>query len=177
MKNSILVLALLLLAVAPAAVNAFSPALPSATKINIAAVSRTATLLRSSNNNNNDNEDFPQGQSEEYQGDVDWDAEWKKVVAKESTSSNSGNRSSERPGKDFYKSETEIAAIRAANKAQTKVQEMSSKLPSVPSMNMQSMTGDWRFWIGILALISIGSAVLSAPPNYVPISGGDSYYI
>ena len=35
---------------------------------------------------------------------VDWDAEWKKVVQKK-------ENKIERPGKDFYKSEAEIAAI------------------------------------------------------------------
>ncbi|CAB9511035.1 expressed unknown protein [Seminavis robusta] len=102
---------------------------------------------------------------------VDWDAEWKKVMEKEKA-----GEPIERPGKDFYKSEAEITAIRAANKASTEVQKISSKVPSPPSMS--SLTGDWRFWIGILALISIGSAVLSAQgPSYTPIAGGDSYYI
>ena len=43
---------------------------------------------------------------------VTWigDAEWKKVVESKAKK--------ERPGKDFYKSDAEIAAIKAANKAQ-----------------------------------------------------------
>lgn len=84
-------------------------------------------------------DDFPRNDKDEYTGDVDWDAEWKKVVESEKTST-----TSTRPGKDFYKSEAEIAAIRAANKAKVEVVKMSDKLPSPPSMNMQSLTGDWK---------------------------------
>jgi hypothetical protein len=44
-------------------------------------------------------------QSVDYTGSVDWDAEWKKVVK------NQDRIARDRPGKDFYKSEAEIAAI------------------------------------------------------------------
>jgi hypothetical protein len=44
--------------------------------------------------------------SVEYTGSVDWDAEWKKVMKNKDSIS-----SMDRPGKDFYKSEAEIAAI------------------------------------------------------------------
>lgn len=85
-----------------------------------------------------DDELFPKEEYGEYTGDVDWDAEWKKVMAKQ------GEPSEERPGKDFYKSEAEIAAIRAANKAQNEIQKVQSKMPSPPSMDIPSLTGDWR---------------------------------
>lgn len=85
-------------------------------------------------------DDFPlEEMADEYTGNVDWDAEWKKVVQKEKA-----GVPIERPGKDFYKSDVELAAIRAANKATTKVQEIQKKLPSPPSMNMSSLTGDWK---------------------------------
>jgi hypothetical protein len=50
--------------------------------------------------------DFPpEEETAEYKGTVDWDAEWKKVV------NNGGTTKADRPGKEFYKSEAEIAAI------------------------------------------------------------------
>jgi hypothetical protein len=50
--------------------------------------------------------DFPPDEeTAEYKGTVDWDAEWKKVVK------NGGTTRADRPGKEFYKSEAEIAAI------------------------------------------------------------------
>ena len=51
--------------------------------------------------------DFPPEEetAEAYTGSVDWDAEWKKVVK------NGGVARGDRPGKEFYKSEAEIAAI------------------------------------------------------------------
>jgi hypothetical protein len=47
----------------------------------------------------------PEESSVDYTGSVDWDAEWKKVVR------NKDKTSQGRPGKDFYKSDAEIAAI------------------------------------------------------------------
>jgi hypothetical protein len=44
--------------------------------------------------------------SKDYTGSVDWDAEWKKVVKNQDAMN-----TRDRPGKDFYKSEAEIAAI------------------------------------------------------------------
>ena len=99
-------------------------------------LSRTVSTLHSTRGD----DDFPREEKEEYTGDVDWDAEWKKVMEAE----RSGKKVVERPGKDFYKSDAEIAAIRAANKAKAEVQKISSNIPSAPSMNMQSLTGDWK---------------------------------
>ena len=95
----------------------------------------------SSSNNDNDNENNKRRQSEEnveYTGSIDWDSEWKKVVQNK-------NQPGERPGKDFYKSEAEIAAIKAANKAaeQAKSVTDSINLPSVPT-SFDSVKGDWR---------------------------------
>jgi hypothetical protein len=53
------------------------------------------------------NEDFIplEEMDAEYSGSVDWDAEWKKVVK------NKDAILEKAPGKDFYKSDAEIAAI------------------------------------------------------------------
>jgi hypothetical protein len=83
----------------------------------------------------NDFKDFEGDMSEEYKGSVDWDGEWKKVIENK-------NQPMERPGKDFYKSEAEIAAIKAANRAQEQLAKTASSIPSVPSFD--SLKGDWR---------------------------------
>lgn len=116
--------------------------------------------------------DFPPEEAEEYTGTVDWDAEWKKVVASEGKTTDG----SARPGKDFYKSEAEIAAIKAANKVAEGAVEASSRV--VNSMpDIRSLSGDWKFWIGILAVVSVGLSLLSAPPaEMIPPSDG-SYFI
>jgi hypothetical protein len=121
-------------------------------------------------------EGFPGGADAEYKGDIDWDGEWKKVVknqanVKSGGGSSSGNSNSsnkagqDRPGKDFYKSDAEIAAIRAANKATERVNKVVSsaniKLPtSLPSI--RSLQGDWKFWLGVLAILSVGISLVSA---------------
>ncbi|MGK3745001.1 MAG: hypothetical protein ACI8RD_012139 [Bacillariaceae sp.] len=120
-------------------------------------------------------DDIPSDDSTEYTGSVDWDAEWKKVVDNEGQLKTSGK---DRPGKDFYKSEAEITAIKAANKATEKITDVSSTVSnSLP--DIRSLSGDWRFWIGILALVSIGFSVLTAPSGNISPSGlnGDSFYI
>jgi hypothetical protein len=77
---------------------------------------RRATIIRSSlgplslaikrDDGSSVNSDFPpEEETAEYKGTVDWDAEWKKVVK------NGGTTKADRPGKEFYKSEAEIAAI------------------------------------------------------------------
>lgn len=110
--------------------------------------------------------DFPSDDS--YKGDIDWDSEWKKVVANK-------DQPIERPGKDFYKSKAEISAIKAANKASEKVVEAASSIPSLPSFD--SIKGDWKFWIGVLAIVSVGFSLLSASGQQQVYSGGDSFYI
>jgi hypothetical protein len=108
---------------------------------------------------------------------IDWDKEWKNVMAQKS-------RNQERPGKDFYKSEAEIAAIRAANEAQRKLldvaktvdRKVSFELPS----NFKSVQSDSKFWISVLVALSFGAAIITAvtstPPAYEP-SGDSSYFI
>jgi hypothetical protein len=103
-------------------------------------------------NNNNNNEsgsssssssggDVPAPPPEEmliepqYESKIDWDAEWKKVKKNQ-------GQPSERPGKNFYKSEAELAAIRAANRAASELNKKASFLSSVPSFD--SLKGDWK---------------------------------
>lgn len=62
----------------------------------------------------NSSSDFPPEEETtagEYKGSVDWDAEWKKVVQRGGTAATASGEKIDRPGKEFYKSEAEIAAI------------------------------------------------------------------
>lgn len=92
---------------------------------------------------------------DQYEGSVDWDAEWQKVVKDQ-------DQPSKRPGE--YKTQVEIAAIKATNKVAKNVfdasQEVKSNLPKAPSI--RSLQGDWRFWIGILVIVSFGLSLLTA---------------
>lgn len=136
--------------------------------------SRSATVLLLAVKGSDDGySDLPPEESTEYTGSVDWDAEWKKVVASEGKV----GVGKERPGQGYYKSEAEIQAIKAANAATEKITEAGSSVTnSLP--DFRSLSGDWRFWIAILAFVSVGLSLLTAPQNVVS-SGlqGDSYYI
>jgi len=113
----------------------------------------TSTTLFSQNNNNNEDE-F--GVGPKYDGDIDWDSEWKKVVENQ-------DQPETRPGKDFYKNDVEKALGKTAKAAQEQI----SKIPNVkvempkPRVPM-SLTGDAKLWLGIIAILSIGSAVIGA---------------
>lgn len=104
---------------------------------------------------------------EKYEGSVDWDAEWKKVVENR-------DQPSQRPG--TYKSPVEISVIKATNKVAKNVfdasKDMKSNLPSVPSF--RSLQGDWRFWIGMLLIVSFGLSILSVTSS---TSASESFYI
>lgn len=119
-----------------------------------------------------ENDDFPPDESTEYSGNVDWDAEWKKVVEKDGKL----DSGAERPGKDFYKSEAEIAAIKAANTATKKVTEAGSSVADTLP-DIRSLSGDWRFWIAILALVSVGLSLLSAPAEITAGLSEDAFYV
>lgn len=117
-------------------------------------------------------EDFPE--PDETASSVDWDAEWKKVMEKERV-----GIKKERPGKDFYKNEAQIAAIRTANKATGKLNEAAEDF-NVSLPTWRSLKGDWKFWISALALISVGSSLIAAGGSEVYSSAGgghESYYI
>lgn len=67
---------------------------------------------------------------------IDWDSEWKKVVREQET-----GKSAERPD-GGYKSEAEIAAIRAANKATEQLNRAAQNVPSLPTWD--TLKGDWK---------------------------------
>jgi hypothetical protein len=69
-----------------------------------------------------------------YESSIDWDAEWKKVKTGQ-------GQPNERPGKNFYKNEAEIAAIKAANRAADAAQRQYNRV-RMPSF--ASLQGDWR---------------------------------
>lgn len=148
------------------------------TKIASTITTRTTLLAQitgpgSSKENDDESVDIPPEElSKEYTGSVDWDAEWKKVMKNEGKLPDG----TERPGSSFYKSEAEIAAIKTANAATKKVVEAGSTVTNVLP-DVRSLSGDWRFWISILALISVGLSLLSAPANVPSGLPGDSYYI
>lgn len=130
------VVTMLLLSIALlSAVSGFAPAKGPCTiaKWSHPSVSRLQRFVKAGG-------DFPpEEEAEEYTGEVDWDAEWKKVVA----SDGKLKSGQDRPGKDFYKSEAEIAAIKAANRATEKALEAGSSIRnSVPDMG--SLTSDWK---------------------------------
>ena len=102
-------------------------------------VATISTITSSSSSLQASPGDFPPEEAEEYTGTIDWDAEWKKVVASEGKTPDG----TARPGKDFYKSEAEIAAIKAANKVAEGAVEASSRVAnSLP--DIRSLSGDWK---------------------------------
>ena len=124
---------------------------------------------------------FPKEESASSSSGVDWDAEWKKVVEQQKDGSFTASKAEKRPGEGYYKTEAEIAAIKAANKATAKINEVQANIPSMPSFD--SLKGDWKFWIGLLLVLSFGSSLLAATSGPVmydqapPPPSGGSYYI
>lgn len=164
-------LALLLVATTPIGVASFQ--LHRSTPVTGRAITnamRPFTSLHSENPNKGS--DTPREDEiigEQYKGSVDWDSEWKKVVEDR-------DQPPERPGK--YKSQAEIAAIKATNKVAKNVydasREAKKNLPSAPNINIRSLQGDWRFWIGILLVVSFGLSILSATAS---APANESFYI
>ena len=76
--------------------------------------------------------DFPPN-DDEYKGDIDWDAEWKKVVTNK-------DQPKERPGQ--YKTDLEIAATKAKVAAEKKL--MSVKQETRRMTNFNTLKGDWK---------------------------------
>jgi hypothetical protein len=68
---------------------------------------------------------------------------------------------------------------RAANQATEQAARLAANVPSVPSWDV--LKGDFRFWIGVLAVISIGASVISAVGTQSTIIPNNadpgSYYI
>lgn len=139
-------------------------------------VSFTTSVLHSENPNNtpgSEEEILDVGDDklvgEVYEGSIDWDAEWKKVVENR-------DQPAKRPGK--YKSQVEIAAIKATNKVAKNVydasKDMKANMPSMPSI--RSLQGDWRFWIGMILIVSFGLSILSVTSSG-NTSVNESFYI
>ncbi len=72
---------------------------------------------------------------EQFEGSVDWDAEWKKVVENR-------DQPAKRPG-PRYKSELEIKAIKTTNKVAKNVYDASKEIKAnIPTI--RSLQGDWK---------------------------------
>lgn len=114
---------------------------------------------------------YLENNDDDYTGEVDWDAEWKKVVENK-------DRDIERPGKDFYKTDVEKAAIKATRDVQERVIDVRKTIaenPSIQTPDIKSLQGDGRFWIAILAIISVGIALVGASSQQSYTN--DSFYI
>lgn len=130
-----------------------------------AALRGAPSFLSSSSSNDNDDfpSDFPPPDEENYEGEVDWDEEWKKVVSNQ-------DQPKKRPMGN-YKSDVEIAATKVKRSAEAKLDEVRQSA----SFDFRSVRGDWKFWIGVLAVISVGSSLI-AGAGQVPYTD-DSFYI
>ena len=84
--------------------------------------------------------EFEVGGDDEYSGEIDWDAEWQKVVKE----NEGGGGAGKRPGEDFYKSDAEKAAIRATNAVAEKVAKVKVQAPAFKPPEIRSLQGDWR---------------------------------
>mmetsp|Transcript_19988 Transcript_19988/g.37902 ORF Transcript_19988/g.37902 Transcript_19988/m.37902 type:complete len:179 (-) Transcript_19988:484-1020(-) len=108
--------------------------------------SSTSRTWMTKNGKDGDNKDADIPREEEmigspaYESSVDWDAEWKKVVRDQKRGVlPQNNKNKPRPGDGYYKSEAEIKAIQAANKAAFEAQKVKASLPS-----WQMLKGDWK---------------------------------
>ena len=149
-------------------VSAFSPIARSVATRGIASEQSRLFEVNAENKG-----DFPPEEDEDEES-VDWDAAWKKVAKSEGKTG-----AAERPGKDFYKSDAEIAAIKAANKATEQATGVVSSIADSFS-GIRSLSGDWRFWIATLAIVSVGVSLLSTPWESGPsnlIQNGDMYFL
>lgn len=86
----------------------------------------------------------PEEEMTSYSSSVDWDAEWKKVVQQQKNGG-AGKSAEPRPGQGYYKTEAEIKAIQAANKAAQQAARVQASLPS-----WQMLKGDWKVGVGCL---------------------------
>eukprot|EP00542_Grammatophora_oceanica_P013384 CAMPEP_0194042414 /NCGR_PEP_ID=MMETSP0009_2-20130614/14188_1 /TAXON_ID=210454 /ORGANISM="Grammatophora oceanica, Strain CCMP 410" /LENGTH=119 /DNA_ID=CAMNT_0038686249 /DNA_START=153 /DNA_END=512 /DNA_ORIENTATION=+ len=104
----------------------------------------------------------------EYTGSVDWDAEWKKVVE----NPDSANRP-----KGKYKSQAETKAIKTLNKGIRAVDDKLADIPPIEVPSWNSIKGDWKFWIGVIAVISVLSSVVGGMGQQQMPDPQSSYYI
>lgn len=96
---------------------------------------------------------------------LDWDAEWQKVVKNQ-------DQPVARPGSDYYKTEAEIAAIKATNQVSQKVRRVRAE---APVLNFESLKNDPKVLLGILAVFSIGIALISAAGQDTSAYSNDSF--
>jgi hypothetical protein len=85
-------------------------------------------------------DDFPPQKDDEYDGDVDWDEEWKKVVKGE-------GQPVERPSGDPT-SEVERVALAAQRQAEETMFKVKSSARR--NLNFNSLKGDWKVIINLL---------------------------
>ncbi len=90
---------------------------------------------------------------EKYEGQIDWDGEWKKVMQNK-------DQPKSRPGK--YKSDTEKQIIKATRSAQEKIIQAQQNIPRFDGFDVRSLQGNTSFWIAILVIISVGTALIAA---------------
>ena len=97
----------------------------------------TTTSLHTKNTNQSNNDDdfgsLPPGGNpgeDTYDGDVDWDAEWKKVVEKR-------DQPSTRPGQ--YKNEVERAMLKTTKATSEQLKKVKIVKPDI---NIKSLQGD-----------------------------------
>jgi hypothetical protein len=110
----------------------------------------------------NDMEDIFTSSSSGNTSNIDWDAEWKKVVESSKSSSVSNADLPPRPAKGYYKSDAEVWFTKTVNRSARSVETQISKLPQ---MNTATIWKDGRVWILILAIVSVLIAVGTAPPQ------------
>lgn len=110
-----------------------------------------------------------------YQSSIDWDAEWKKVV-------NDIDQPKDRP-KDptllemkanVAKSQVKRVKGTVARNMFDVSEEMKRKVGGVGMPSWTMLQGDWRFWIGIIAVISFGLSILSVSGTS---QANESFYI
>jgi len=101
------------------------------------------------------NDDSPRSSEFEESGStIDWDSEWKKVVLEDESSA-----VSREPGRaawtDADRAKHKVTIV--AMDAKIAAGKVTKSMPSV-----DSLTGDWRFWLGVIAVISFGSAFIGS---------------
>ena len=134
------------------------------------------TILRSSFSDPPDPSEIPKngkGSNNEaddidFESDIDWDAEWKKVT--------SGKQKSIQRPSGRAKTDIELAAVRAKKLAEAKLYQAQGEAKKIKyKTNWNSLKGDWKFWVGVLALLSIATSVLTA--QGLQSSNLDNFYV
>lgn len=107
----------------------FNPAFASIKSFGVGSLSRSH-LQAAPIEDNDDLGSTGSAAGESYQGDIDWDAEWKKVVEKR-------DQPSERPGK--YKNDVERALLQTSKATSEQIKKVKIVKPDI---NMRSLQGD-----------------------------------